>query len=515
MFRSGAFRPHTRGGDRLLAHELAHVVQAGGLPRAAIDGGTADPLEKAAETAVDQAVTSGRVAGLGPAPSVRGRDLPAAGPGRRSGHGRGVTALAGRTTGEKVGQAKSSGLVESLAAVQQATVGATEIVQRAPPTASHAAAPTAPPPTAAAPSDLSDAAEIDQFTTAAISLWQTEKDQGVLYFAMMLRDEVDSVLRKSGVPVPEIHNDEAAEKGPSVAGEFVSTDWSLTLHWGALLQTKQTGHGMDARMSAISLDYVKRVATVIYHETRHCEQAFMAARVAAHETPGKTADKLATELGIPVRVAALALNAPPLSGAQKEQAQIFRTFAGGGKHHDYETLAESFSLTAERVRKDFDDEKLTEDIEKSDFVSKTLNIYTTRIGPRIDELRGNRKKIALMTVQKDIITTEHPQTTLDATVYYTLKDILSKLDAVLEADATLDANLTKASVLVFLPVEDSDRMDSRARWQSWKDWAVLQEAIRELDAAADAAYHALPDEAEAYRLEDAVRGQLGRKGRTR
>jgi hypothetical protein len=79
MFGPGGFRPHTPGGDRLLAHELAHVVQqAGGLPRAAIDGGAADPLEKAAETAADQAVTSGRVAGLGPAAPARERGWRAA-----------------------------------------------------------------------------------------------------------------------------------------------------------------------------------------------------------------------------------------------------------------------------------------------------------------------------------------------------------------------------------------------------------------------------------------------------
>jgi hypothetical protein len=56
LFRSGEYQPHTQGGDRLLAHELAHVVQqAGGLPRAAIDAGPADPLERAAETAADRA----------------------------------------------------------------------------------------------------------------------------------------------------------------------------------------------------------------------------------------------------------------------------------------------------------------------------------------------------------------------------------------------------------------------------------------------------------------------------
>lgn len=63
FFRSGAFRPHTPEGDRLLAHELAHVVQQGaGSPHAAIDDGAADPMERLAETAADQAVTAGRVA---------------------------------------------------------------------------------------------------------------------------------------------------------------------------------------------------------------------------------------------------------------------------------------------------------------------------------------------------------------------------------------------------------------------------------------------------------------------
>jgi hypothetical protein len=337
----------------------------------------------------------------------------------------------------------------------------------------------------------------------------------------MLRGEVDSVLRKSAVPVPDIHHDETAQKGPSVDGEFVSSlkDWSLTLYWGAILQTKQTGFDMATPMGAISFDYVKRVANVVYHETRHCEQVFMGARVAAHETPGKTADELATEVGIPVHVAAAALKAPPFSGAQKEQAETFRAFSRGGKHNDYHALAESFTDTTERVRKYFDDEKLTDLIEKSDFVSTTVNIYTTKIGPRVDELRKKRNKIALMTVDK-AITAVHFHTTLDTMVYYTLKDILSKLDAVLAADMKLDLNLIKASVILnekaahLLPDEDSDKVEYRAREQSRNDWAVLQEATRRLDKAADDAYRALPDEADSYRLGNAVLVQLDLKGRT-
>jgi len=56
-FGAGAFRPGTAGGDRLLAHELAHVVQQRyGLPRAAIDAGPHDPLERSADKAAERAL---------------------------------------------------------------------------------------------------------------------------------------------------------------------------------------------------------------------------------------------------------------------------------------------------------------------------------------------------------------------------------------------------------------------------------------------------------------------------
>jgi hypothetical protein len=56
LFNVGADRPGTPAGDRLLAHELAHVVQqARGLPSAVLDNGAADPLERAADRAADHA----------------------------------------------------------------------------------------------------------------------------------------------------------------------------------------------------------------------------------------------------------------------------------------------------------------------------------------------------------------------------------------------------------------------------------------------------------------------------
>jgi hypothetical protein len=56
LFGAGEYAPGTARGDRLLAHELAHVVQQSqGLPRQPIDGGPADRLEVAARAAAERA----------------------------------------------------------------------------------------------------------------------------------------------------------------------------------------------------------------------------------------------------------------------------------------------------------------------------------------------------------------------------------------------------------------------------------------------------------------------------
>jgi len=70
VFRSGSYSPGTRTGDRLLAHELAHVVQQrDGVVRAPIDGGPSDPLEQAADAAADEAL---RAARSSPEPATAG-----------------------------------------------------------------------------------------------------------------------------------------------------------------------------------------------------------------------------------------------------------------------------------------------------------------------------------------------------------------------------------------------------------------------------------------------------------
>jgi Domain of unknown function (DUF4157)/Bacterial toxin 5 len=79
VFHSGAYRPGTHGGDRLLAHELAHVVQqARGLSNAPIDGGATDPSERAASLGADHAsLAAEHEAHSAAALAVKGAPIPA------------------------------------------------------------------------------------------------------------------------------------------------------------------------------------------------------------------------------------------------------------------------------------------------------------------------------------------------------------------------------------------------------------------------------------------------------
>ena len=79
FFRSGAYRPGTYVGDRLIAHELAHVVQQTAMNSGSLlDGGSSDPWESDANTAADAVVST-----VWPAGSVAGESAPSSGAGQR------------------------------------------------------------------------------------------------------------------------------------------------------------------------------------------------------------------------------------------------------------------------------------------------------------------------------------------------------------------------------------------------------------------------------------------------
>jgi Domain of unknown function (DUF4157) len=75
-FGAGRYAPHTRSGEQLLAHELAHTVQQRGaaarVDRLAI-GVAGSPAEQEADAAADAVVAGGRAATLSTSPALIAR----------------------------------------------------------------------------------------------------------------------------------------------------------------------------------------------------------------------------------------------------------------------------------------------------------------------------------------------------------------------------------------------------------------------------------------------------------
>ncbi|HEX8390780.1 MAG TPA: DUF4157 domain-containing protein, partial [Longimicrobium sp.] len=88
VFGAGRYAPGTPSGDRLIAHELAHVVQQRGSAPAIQHqleiGAVDDPAEREAEAAADRAMAGWGPAGLGAHPLRLARQVPPGAPARPS-----------------------------------------------------------------------------------------------------------------------------------------------------------------------------------------------------------------------------------------------------------------------------------------------------------------------------------------------------------------------------------------------------------------------------------------------
>lgn len=80
VFATGQYAPHSSAGRKLLAHELAHVVQqsatASTLPPA-IDGGASDPFEQAADRAAEKITAQNSDGAATPTPALARLTAPA------------------------------------------------------------------------------------------------------------------------------------------------------------------------------------------------------------------------------------------------------------------------------------------------------------------------------------------------------------------------------------------------------------------------------------------------------
>jgi hypothetical protein len=140
-------------------------------------------------------------------------------------------------------------------------------------------------------------------------------------------------LKQAGVPVAKVR-----VKKLSVNGEFDFATWTLDIGKAAFDKATPTfGEVMSA-------------TDTVYHEARHAEQWFRMARLQAGK--GWKAWKIATTLGIPVKIAKAAV-ANPLSGTGADATEAsawFESVYGKGSKHREKTLTD-LSKTRKALKK--------------------------------------------------------------------------------------------------------------------------------------------------------------------
>jgi len=148
------------------------------------------------------------------------------------------------------------------------------------------------------PGGLAEQAEIETFAGDARTVIEGEwagKSKEERATALMAK--VNERLAAANVPIVG----QAIQDLGGDAGQFDFTVWNILLDDSVLSKETLT----DAEQADM--------ADTVYHEARHAEQWYRMAQMRAGQ--GRTAAQIATEMGIPARIAALAAGAPLAEGS--------------------------------------------------------------------------------------------------------------------------------------------------------------------------------------------------------
>lgn len=150
------------------------------------------------------------------------------------------------------------------------------------------------------PSGLAEEEEVETFAEAARGVIEGDwASQTVEERADALIERVNERLDEAGVPqVTRVIQDLGGD-----AGRFAFSLWAIRLDRGTLESETLT----DAQAADL--------ADTVYHEARHAEQWYRIAQMLAGQ--GRTAEQIATEMGIPNEQAAEAVDAPLAPGSME------------------------------------------------------------------------------------------------------------------------------------------------------------------------------------------------------
>jgi len=343
--------------------------------------------------------------------------------------------------------------------------------------------------------------QVTSFADAALAFWRENPNKTLEEFANHLKDQLNAKLTANGVPnlpAPKLTSQR-------VAGGFATSDWTVQFDLA-----RTAAHPLTAKISQLPADRVAEVAGMYYHEWRHAEQAFLAARLVASEAKGaKDAKAIAAELDLPVPIAQAALNATgPLPGGREglDKIRAWRAFHEGGTHRDYWDWNESLKQFVGNVIKSLPSPQpegraaIAAALGK---LSPTLAEWRKSTVPfadnKVAKLKGTKKRDATDDqVLRDLTATRRALKKVMDAETATIKQ-LGRLKA--RQDAT--AAKTKPPLTVHQAKILALELDIA--------WLKLDLALGNLGAATDKAYRSYPFEADAYKAQQAVMKEIKAK----
>jgi hypothetical protein len=308
--------------------------------------------------------------------------------------------------------------------------------------------------------------------------------------------EGGALLDRNGVPRPKTAPGKATGKG--TLAFFMAKDWSITLDVDRMTSgLPQKGVTHATKMSTLTVDSVAELASACYHEFRHAEQNFLAARQAAADAPGITAKDLADNMEIPITIAAAAVSASktPLPDKYKTRARGWRTTMKGGRHFAYKMWNDELRPVLDIIIGGLDWEKFKK--MRPDILKGVWEQGLSKLFDKLRELsiRGD----ALL---KAMGAGPDPDP-VDAGIRKALTKTSSRLFILLAASRAAAKLPDTAAVTKMSPDELN-----LAELEAGSLVIGLQLHMLETSQAADEAYLAYPTEAEAYEVGDLVKASI-------
>lgn len=361
------------------------------------------------------------------------------------------------------------------------------------------------------PEELREPSQVGQYSTAAVAFWQGHPTATVADLITATSAQAVSMLINNGVPAPDVVPGTVPQASSTLAF-FVAEDWQITVDLAAIAGASgQTGVTAATPMADLKIETVAELAQTCYHEARHAEQSFLAARALAEERSGSIdAATLARSLGIPVAIAdaAIAASATVLPDVLRAKADAWRSFMKGGRYVEYRTWNERlrnqlaiFSFVYGPKIQQWTTPG------PGQFGPGAVRVVWESLHPRMDKTFRHDLSYKADALIRDLKADPHPDA-LHADVLNTLNGTAGKL-FILLAKERAGKDLPDFDAVSVMSSDDKDLAKNRG--QQW----LLEFYIALLDAveAADKAYANYPGEADAYQTGDLVKAEVIAQGR--